>query len=100
MMDERETESFDEIKSEQNRMNYPNLYRAIKRSKISSRVAYQIVKTDLKDMGELNQRSAIDQLKLNGQGILWKTKVIEEEKRQNNEILCIVFVGRKDKTLI
>ena len=58
MMDERETESFDEIKSEQNRMKFPYLCGAIECSKISSRVACQIVNAVLKDMGELNQRSA------------------------------------------
>ena len=75
-------------------MNYPNLCDAIERSEITSRVACDIVNAALKDMGELNQRSAIDQSKLNGQRILWKTKVIEEEKRQKIEMLCIVLEGR------
>ena len=73
-------------------MNFPYLCGAIERSKIVNAV--------LKYMGELNQRSAIDQSKLNGQRILWKTKVIEEEKLQNNETLSICFDERKDKTLI
>ena len=81
-------------------MNYPNLCGAIERSEITSRVACDIVNAAIKDMGELNQRTAIDRSKLNGQRILWKTKVIEEEKLQNNEILCICFDEWKDKTLI
>ena len=93
----RETESFDEIKSEQNRMNYPNLCGSIEPSEITWRVACDIVYAALKDMGELNQRSAIDQSKLNEQRILWKTKVVEGEKLQINEI-WICFDERKDKT--
>ena len=54
----RERERFDEIKSEQNRMNFPNICGSIEPSEITSRVACDIVYAALKDMGELNQRSA------------------------------------------
>ena len=81
-------------------MNFPNLCGSIEPSEITSRIACDIVYAALKDMGELNQRFTNWSIKVKRITNPVENQSCEEEKLQNNEILCIGFDGRKDKTLI
>lgn len=85
---------------DQNRLQYPELCKAIDRCKVSNRDTCIIVNAVLKDMNIFSPKTVIDPAKLRRQRLLWRTKAIKDHGVINVNLTCIGFDGKKDSTLV
>lgn len=94
------TSSEDEAESSQNRTTYPELCKAIERSKVSNRQACIIANALLKDLKLLTPQTIIDPAKIQRQRRYWRKREIAAHTEVNKNLKCIGFDGKKDDTLV
>jgi len=98
--DEEDLSSEDECFKDQNRIQYPELCKAVERCKVSNRDACILVNAVLKDMHAFSPKTIIDPSKLRRQRELWREKAIKEHEIACAKFICIGFDGKKDETLV
>lgn len=98
--DEQDLSSDDGGTMDQNRLQYPELCKAIDRCKVSNRDACMIVNAVLKDMNLFSPKTIIDPAKLRRQRQLWRKIAIKDHTAVCVKMNCIGFDGKKDSTLV
>lgn len=83
-----------------NTKQYPELCKAVERSKVSNRDACLIANAVLKDMGLLTAENCIDAAKLRRQRKVWSQVEIERHAEETKQLVCIGFDGKQDTTLV
>lgn len=83
-----------------NTKQYPELCKAVERSKVSNRDACLIANAVLKDMGLLTAENCIDAAKLRRQRKVWSQAEIQRHAEDTKHLVCIGFDGKQDTTLV